>query len=84
MINKTQVELISRIVNLKTSSLKNGWTRTDRTLKLQKLNEGNQAHKLAEKYPQLFKSSQLAWKLVSLELVGDENKAMELIKGLES
>lgn len=83
-MTKTQVELISRIVNMRDSNLKKGWTRTGRTLKLQKLNEGDQAHKLAEKYPQLFKSSQLAWKLVTLELIGDENKAMELIKGLET
>jgi hypothetical protein len=82
-MNKTQVELISRIVNLKDSNIKKGWSRTGRTLRLQKLNEGDQAHKLAEKYPSLFKSAQLAWKLVTLELIGDENKAMELIKGLE-
>lgn len=65
-MNKTQKILIDRLINrVSTGNLKQGWTLTIGLpkmphekdtifLSLQKLNEGNQAHKLAEKYPDIF------------------------------
>jgi hypothetical protein len=81
-MNKTQVELISRLVNrYNTGSLKQGWTLTNANsifLSLQNLSEGNQAHKLAEKYPEVFASCQKAFRLVNLTLI-DDLKARELL-----
>ena len=65
-LNKTQEKLVSRLDGISSGNLKNGWTKTNNTLSLQKLNEGEQAHKLAEKYPEKYKSEQLSWRLVRL------------------
>lgn len=92
-MNKTQIELISRLINRhSTGSYKLGWTLTvslpkmphDKDtvfLSLQKLNEGNQAHKLAEKYPNLFRSEQVNFRLVNLFLL-DDSRVREQFKGV--
>ncbi len=81
-MNKTQVELVSRLVNrFSTGSVKQGWSLTNSDkifLSLQKLNEGNQAHYLAEKYPEIFTVDQKAWRLVTLTLL-DDLKARALL-----
>lgn len=84
-MNKTQLELVSRLINRASNgSLKAGWTLTNSKdcifLSLQKLNEGNQAHALAEKYPHLFSASQVSFRLVNLKLL-DDSKAREKFKG---
>lgn len=84
-MNKTQKELISRLINRGhfLGSIKQGWTitqpinNTNIFMSLQKLNEGQQAHNLAEKYPDIFKAEQRAWRLVILFLL-DETKARNL------
>ena len=82
-MHKTQVELTSRLVNRYcTGSHKAGWTLTVSKdlimLSLQKLNEGEQAHRLAEKYPDIFQASQVNFRLVNLKLM-DDLKARELL-----
>lgn len=84
-MNKTQVELFNRLVNRASiGSIKNGWTLTmpkggNPFLRLQKANEGQQAHMLAQKYPDVFAAKQISFKLVDLELL-DETKARSLVK----
>ena len=81
-MNKTQKELISRIVNRSVNSSGRGWAFTNAIqpfLHLFTLNEGNQALKLAEAYPKVFSANYCGWRLVSLKLL-DETKARELIK----
>lgn len=76
-MNKTQKELTSRLINrASTGSYKQGWTLTQPFkgmpfLSLQKLNEIEQAHKLAEKYPLVFKTESRAWRLVHLTLLDE-------------
>lgn len=88
-MNKTQYNLISRLVNrFDKGSLKQGWTLTDPKtgnpfLSLQKLNEGNQAHHLKDKYPEIFETKQISFRLVILELK-DDLKAREILKKFES
>ena len=87
-MKKTQVELASRLVNrFNRGSYKEGWSLTEPVkgnpfLTLQKLNEIEQAHKLAEKYPLIFKSESRAWRLTHLTLL-DDLKARELLKRYE-
>jgi hypothetical protein len=68
-MNKTQTLLIERLEGKHgQGSLKNGWIRyNDGSISLQKLNEGDQALKLAEKYPDKFQATYKAWRLVSLK-----------------
>lgn len=85
-MNKTQLELINRLVNrYSTGSYKLGWTLTNNKdavfLSLQKLNEGNQAHKLAEKYPSLFRAEQVNFRLVNLTML-DDLKVRETFKDM--
>lgn len=80
-MNKTEIELVSRLVNrFDKGSLKQGWLLEGETLQLQKLNEGQQAHNLAEKYPSIFESDQLMYRLVKLKLL-DNLAARKLIEG---
>lgn len=66
-LNKTQTILVERLNDLHGSgSYKAGWTKTNNVLSLQKLNEGEQAHRLAEKYPDLYKTEQVSFRLVKL------------------
>ena len=85
-MNKTSISLISRLVNrYDTGGAKHGWTLTVPNkdtpfLSLQKLNEGNAAHKLADAFPDIFSADQKQWRLVVLRLL-DETKARALIQG---
>jgi hypothetical protein len=70
-INKTQQLLIERLDGkFGTGNLKQGWTLTNskdcRFISLQKLNEGEQAHCLAENFPDKYKTKQIAFRLVHL------------------
>jgi hypothetical protein len=71
-INKTQSLLIEMLEGKKGSGrIKDGWTRTVNqdgsvSLTLQKLNQGDQAHKMAAAFPDKYKAAQLAFRLVRL------------------
>ena len=80
---KTQIKIISRLVNrYNKGSAKEGWTLRENNgkpfLALQKLNEINQAYKLEEKYPDMFKTESKLFSLVYLFLL-DDLKARALI-----
>jgi hypothetical protein len=86
-MNTTQLILVSRLINrYDRGSIKRGWTLTlpsDKAppfLSLQKLNEGEQAHKLAQKFPEIFRAEQKQWRLVNLTLLDDE-KARKIALG---
>jgi hypothetical protein len=70
-MNKTQTILVERLEGkYGNGTIKNGWTKTGNFIRLQKLNEIDQAYKLAEKYPDKYKTRTLGFKLVDLEKVG--------------
>lgn len=79
-MNKTQKSLLNRVLNYEgLGSSKVGWTLTalhewKSFLCLQKLNDGQQAHKLAEKYPDIFRAEQKSFRLVILYVM-NESKA---------
>lgn len=85
-LKKTQLELVSRLVNrYNTGNIKQGWSLTTPShgapfLSLQKLNEGNSAHKLAELFPNVFSAEQKAWRLVILRLENDSEARKLLAK----
>jgi hypothetical protein len=71
-MNKTQLTLIERLEGKhgNGSAGKFGWSKTGNFIRLQKLNEIDQAYKLAEKFPEKYKTRTLGFKLVDLEKVG--------------
>lgn len=79
-MNKTQLQLISRLLNKERGSVKVGWTLTIPSngqpifISLQKLSEINQAGKLADTYPDIFKFEMKMWRLANLILI-NETKA---------
>jgi hypothetical protein len=87
-MNKTQCELVTRLVNrYLQGSAKEGWTLTVSKdlifLTLQKLNEINQAYNLADKYPDIFRIDSKSWRNVNLFLL-DDQKARNLLSSFNS
>jgi len=71
-MNKTQTLLVERLEGKHGSgNIKQGWTKYSNSIRLQKLNEIDQAYKLAEKYPEKYKTKTLGFKLVDLEKIGE-------------
>jgi hypothetical protein len=69
-MNKTQQKIIERMTNMHgQGSYKLGWHLTNGILTLHNLNDGEQAHKLAEKYPNRFKVTQVSFRLVKIEFI---------------
>jgi hypothetical protein len=66
-MNKTQTLLVERLDGKHgNGSAKQSWIKFENSLRLQKLNEIDQAYKLAEKYPETYKTETIAFKLVKL------------------
>jgi hypothetical protein len=66
-MNKTQLSLVERLEGKHgNGGCKVGWTKFENSLRLQKFNEIDQAYKLAEKYPETYKTETIAFKLVKL------------------
>jgi len=74
-MNKTQQKIIERLAGMHgTGNLKQGWTFCDGVLSLQNHLDGNQAHKLAEKYPERFETSQVSFRLVKIRIINEAAK----------
>ena len=71
-LNKTQEKLIDRLQGKYGSgNCKEGWSKLGNVLTIQKFSEIDQAYKLAQAYPEKFKTHTLAFKLVKLELLSE-------------
>jgi hypothetical protein len=71
--NKTQLVLVQRLKGMHGSgNIKQGWTKTNNTVCLQKFRDIDQAYKLATSFPSYFRVVYLNFKLVRLEMLRDD------------
>lgn len=83
-LNKTRMNLISNLLKRDSDVYQHSWDKEDLTkgkfyLCIKNAKHGEQAHKLAMKYPEIFHANQSSWQLVELTLL-NEDSAKELVK----